>query len=261
MKRSAHLLSALLVTSLTLGCFSGDGDEAPGGEGVPSGTSQATDPPAGDGDGDGGQPAAAAPPAEGSPFEGRFVGDDPKHDLALELAGTNQALRGSMRFRGDTYPVKASVSPDGVLEGSFETKGRGYGIRATCEGDSMELTSSDKTYALTRQGREDLLASWVGAGKPTPGLSGLWIGEHDGRPAALDVTETDGRIAGTFACGGRRYVVSASRTAVSATGVVEDPASGARYTLEVFPGEGSVTVWLSSAGPLKQIALELERAE
>jgi hypothetical protein len=93
--------------------------------------------------------AALALAGQKDPFVGYFQGDG----VALELAGSAGAYKGTLTFQGYRMPARLKVS-GGKASGEFDVNGQNlqtYGFALVPEGAGFKLTSDGKEYRLLRQ--------------------------------------------------------------------------------------------------------------
>jgi hypothetical protein len=230
-KRGRHLpLFGSLLLSLLAGCDSGDDSASPDTSptvaqpGDVAGT--LPDPKGGEGVD---APAPTAPQDMG--FVGLFEGDGVS--LTLDAAGSE--LRGSLFFRGKRYSVTARVVNE-ALSGEFQSGDKTFAITAVHEGSFVILTSSNKTYTLQRQQRQNLLAQWAASGDAASSaivFEGTYLGDFDGKIATLQLQEDGDRLTGTLTTSDHSYALDAQRGIMNATGTLRDGAMSADYAVEI----------------------------
>jgi TPR repeat protein len=110
-------------------------------------------------------------------FSNVFTSDQMRVDLHAAKGG---GYVGTIRFKGQEFPCQAEVTPDGVLEGTFSTKGgHEFPFAARLKGRTLTLTSGRSTYTLSAPPENPLEAPQA----PNP----LEAAAPEGRTVTIDL--------------------------------------------------------------------------
>lgn len=107
---------------------------------------------------------APADEGDAAPYAGRYSNDT----VVLELFQSSGVYVGTIRKGGNTYPVNAGVTPQG-LAGTFTASGTNFSFTATLVNDVLTMVSDGKTYTLHRDPMDNTAnAGGAPAAAPAP---------------------------------------------------------------------------------------------